>query len=77
MAADPWAVLGVERGADADEVKRAFKRAVAAHHPDKHATAPAAAQAEAAARFEAAQEAYRLLSDGARGYGWEWRRDGA
>jgi DnaJ like chaperone protein len=34
-AADPWKVLGMERGRSLDEVKRQYRKLVAANHPDK------------------------------------------
>ncbi len=33
--ADPWLVLGIERGASLDEVKRHYRKLVADNHPDK------------------------------------------
>lgn len=33
--ADPWAVLGVDRGADAADIKRAWREKVLRMHPDK------------------------------------------
>jgi DnaJ like chaperone protein len=33
--ADPWLILGVERGTSFDEVKRRYRQLVAANHPDK------------------------------------------
>ena len=32
--ADPWAVLGLRRGASAEEVARAWRALAARHHPD-------------------------------------------
>jgi DnaJ like chaperone protein len=34
-AADPWVVLGVDRGKSFDEVKKQYRRLVAANHPDR------------------------------------------
>ena len=33
--ADPWLILGVERGTSFDEVKKRYRKLVAANHPDK------------------------------------------
>ncbi len=54
---DYYEVLGVARGADKDEVKRAYRRLALEHHPDTH-KAP-----DAEARFKEIGEAYAVLSD--------------
>jgi curved DNA-binding protein CbpA len=59
---DPYAVLGLARGASADEAKAAFRAAARAHHPDLHAAAPPAERAAAAARFRAALTAYKAIT---------------
>ena len=33
---DPWLVLGIEPGADADTVRAAYRALVKIHHPDRH-----------------------------------------
>lgn len=62
MAADGYRdyfkVLGVERGADADTIKRAFRRLARQYHPDVN---PGDKDAEA--RFKEVSEAYEVLSD--------------
>ncbi len=58
MNFDPYATLGVARDATAAEVKRAYKRAAKALHPDVAGDAP-----ETRAQFEHAVTAYQLLSD--------------
>lgn len=55
---DYFKVLGVERGADADTIKRAFRRLARQYHPDVN---PGDDQAEA--RFKEVSEAYEVLSD--------------
>ncbi len=54
---DPYAALGLPRGADAATVRTAYRDAVRRWHPDRDPTP------EAAARFLAAQRAFELLSD--------------
>jgi DnaJ-class molecular chaperone len=53
---DPYAVLGLERGADAAAVKLAYRRLVKACHPDVAPDDPAAE-----ARFHEIRRAYDLL----------------
>jgi molecular chaperone DnaJ len=55
---DPYQVLGLERAATAEQIKKAFRRAAREHHPDLHPDDP-----EAEARFQELSEAYELLSD--------------
>lgn len=55
---DYYEILGVERTASEDEIKKAFRQAALKHHPDRN---PGDAQAEA--RFREAAEAYEILSD--------------
>lgn len=55
---DYYKVLGLERGADADAIKRSFRKLARQHHPDVN---PGDAAAEA--RFKELSEAYEVLSD--------------
>jgi molecular chaperone DnaJ len=55
---DYYEVLGVERNADADGLKKAFRKLAMAHHPDRN---PGDAAAEE--KFKEASEAYEMLSD--------------
>lgn len=59
---DPWAILGVKRGASPEEIKRAWRKVARQHHPDLNP-----GDAEAAERFKRAQAAYELLSEGGGG----------
>lgn len=59
MAADdPYKVLGVDRNATAEEIRRAYRKLAKQHHPDLNPGKP-----EAEERFKAATAAYDLLSD--------------
>ena len=55
---DYYDVLGVDKGASASEIKKAFRRVAMKHHPDRN---PDDKQAED--KFKEAQEAYEVLSD--------------
>lgn len=59
--ADPYAVLGVARGADDAQIHAAYRDAVRRTHPDAGGSADA---------FEAVQEAYEALRDPARRRAW-------
>jgi molecular chaperone DnaJ len=55
---DYYEVLGVERTATAEDIRKAYKREALKHHPDRN---PGDASAEA--KFKAVNEAYQVLSD--------------
>lgn len=54
MQKDYYQVLGVERTASADDIKRAFRKLAHEHHPDKGGDE---------AKFKEVNEAYQVLSD--------------
>ena len=58
---DYYEVLGVDRSASADDIKRSYRRLAMKYHPDRN---PGDADAEAC--FKEASEAYEVLSDGDR-----------
>ncbi|MGK4003052.1 molecular chaperone DnaJ [Sorangium sp. So ce1036] len=55
---DPYEVLGVERSSTQDEIKSAFRRLAAQHHPDKNP-----GDQGAHVRFKELNAAYQILSD--------------
>ncbi len=55
---DYYEILGVDRDAEAPELKSAYRRVAMASHPDRNPNDP-----EAAERFKEASEAYAVLSD--------------
>ena len=57
MTQDPYAVLGVDRDADADTIKKAYRRLARQYHPDVNSD-PGAAE-----RFKEVSNAYEVLSD--------------
>lgn len=63
---DHWRALGLEPGADADTLKRAFRAQARRWHPDLNANDPVAEE-----RFKRINEAYAVLSDPRRRQAWE------
>lgn len=56
---DYYEVLGLAKGASEQEIKRAYKRLAAKHHPDKNQGSK-----DAEEKFKEIKEAYEVLSDG-------------
>ena len=55
---DPYEVLGVKRGASAEELHDAYRRMVKLHHPDRNG-----GSAESTRRFQEIQEAYERVKE--------------
>ena len=55
---DYYEVLGLQKGASEQEIKRAYKRLAAKHHPDKNQGSK-----EAEEKFKEIKEAYEVLGD--------------
>lgn len=56
--ADYYEVLGLNRNASADEIKKAYRRLAMKYHPDRNK-----GDKDAEAKFKEAKEAYEILSD--------------
>jgi hypothetical protein len=61
---DPYAVLGIERSAGADQIRAAYRTLVARYHPDRHQGNPL--EDLASERMAEINQAYELLSDPSR-----------
>ncbi|GAB2503282.1 J domain-containing protein [Lysobacter humi (ex Lee et al. 2017)] len=55
---DPYRELGVDADASDADIDRAYRRLMARHHPDRHATAAPRVQREAEKRARAINAAY-------------------
>ena len=55
---DYYEVLGVQKGASDEEIKKAYRKAAHKYHPDKNQN-----DKESEAKFKEANEAYQILSD--------------
>lgn len=56
---DYYEILGINRDAADDEIKKAYRKLAMKHHPDRNPDNP-----KSEAQFKEAKEAYEILSDG-------------
>ena len=68
MITDPYSVLGVNRSASNDEIKRAYRELLRKYHPDSYVGNPLSGLAEE--KFKEVQEAYdQIMKEREGGYG--------
>ncbi|HEY8011321.1 MAG TPA: co-chaperone DjlA [Rudaea sp.] len=60
---DPYAVLGIERSSGAGEIKRAYRKLISQHHPDKLGDVPDELKRRAEERAREINAAYDKIQD--------------
>ena len=55
---DYYEVLGVQKSASSDDLKKAYRKLAMKYHPDRNSEDPSAPE-----KFKEASEAYEILSD--------------
>lgn len=60
---DYYEVLGVDKDANADDIKKAFRRKAGEYHPDRHPDLEETARKGMEEKFKEVGEAYAVLSD--------------
>lgn len=60
---DYYKILGIDRNAGDDEIKKAYRKRALVHHPDRHANATEEEKREQEKKFKEVGEAYAILSD--------------
>ena len=58
---DYYEVLGVDKSASADEIKKAYRKMAIKYHPDKVATLGEDVQKAAEEKFKAVNQAYEAI----------------
>lgn len=60
---DFYKILGVEKTANDDEIKKAYRKRAMVHHPDRHSSASDEEKKDHETKFKEVGEAYAILSD--------------
>lgn len=60
---DYYKILGVDKNASDDAIKKAYRKRALVHHPDRHASASEEEKREQEQKFKEVGEAYTVLSD--------------
>jgi len=60
---DYYKVLGIDKNANEEEIKKAYRKRAMVHHPDRHSGATEQEKKEHETKFKEVGEAYAILSD--------------
>lgn len=60
---DYYKILGIEKNASIEDIKKAYRKRALDHHPDRHAAASEGERREQEKKFKEVGEAYGILSD--------------
>lgn len=60
---DYYKILGIDKNASEDEIKKAYRKRALLHHPDRHSSATPEVQKEEEKKFKEVGEAFTVLSD--------------
>ncbi|MCM1394489.1 MAG: DnaJ domain-containing protein, partial [[Eubacterium] siraeum] len=63
MAKNYYEILGIKKGASADEIKSSYRKLAKQYHPDMFTNASDAEKKEAEVKFKEVNHAYEVLSD--------------
>ncbi|XP_011305686.1 dnaJ homolog subfamily C member 7 [Fopius arisanus] len=60
---DYYKILGVDKAASVEDIKKAYRKRALVHHPDRHSSASDTKKKEQEKKFKEIGEAYTILSD--------------
>lgn len=60
---DYYKILGIDKNASIDDIKKAYRKRAMVHHPDRHPNATEGEKKEQEIKFKEVGEAYGILSD--------------